>query len=293
MRSRKAYFRARNFLLLLLLFVLFAGCRDSREKDPVIQIDLSAIKKRGKLIAITGYSATSYFIYKGQPMGYEYELLTRLAQHFGVELEIKIDNNFVNMFERLNRGEGDLIAYGLTVTQPRKKLVNFTDFLFTTRQVLVQRRPDNWRTMQADDIEKQLLRNPIDLIGKTVYVKKASAYEERLKNLSQEIGGKILIREVGGDTTTEQLIEEVALGNIDFTVSDQHIAMINQAYYSNLDVNTPISLPQRIAWAIRKTSPDLLSEVNNWIEEMKGKTAFYVIYNKYFKNRRAFVRRLK
>jgi membrane-bound lytic murein transglycosylase F len=300
-------YRKIGFLIGLILsisvFMLF--CQTAEEKSSqtakqmrpaqpkIIHRDLDEIKKRGKLFAITGYSATSYFIYKGQPMGYEYELLTRLAKHLGLELQIEIENNFDVIFDRLNRGDGDIIAYGLTVTRPRKKKVAFTDDLFTTNQVLVQRKPKNWRKMLPHQIEKKLIRDPIDLIGKKVYVKEASSYAMRLRNLSEEIGGDINIVEVGGEITTEELIKQVAEGKIDYTVSDAHIAMINQAYYESIDVDTPISLPQRIAWAVRKNSDSLLTAVNSWIRAMKKDDVFYVIHNKYFENRHAFNRRLK
>jgi len=284
---------ARKYATILVVCLLFS-CQDSRDPNTSISnIDLPQIKQRQKLYALTGYSATSYFIYKGRPMGYEYELLTRLADHLGLELEILIEDNLEQLFRRLNKGESDIIAYGLTITGDRKDLVKFTDYLFTTRQVLVQRKPDKWKQMKLHEIDEKLVRSPLQLIGKKVQVKKASSYEERLKNLSEEIGGKIDVIEAGGDSTTEQLMEAVSTGKIDYTVADQHIALINQAYYQNLDVQTPLSLPQRIAWAVRKKSPKLLNEVNDWIRKMKKETDYYVIYNKYFKNRRAFVHRAK
>jgi membrane-bound lytic murein transglycosylase F len=60
-----------------------------------------------------------------------------------------------------------------------------------------------------------------------------------------------------------------------------------------LDVQTPVSFPQRIAWAVRKKSPKLLVAVNQWINDMKDGVDYYVIYNKYFKNRRAYRERLE
>lgn len=278
-------------LELFSLSLLNLNCHGKQKAS--VPIDLKTIRARGKLKALTGYNATSYFIYKGQPMGYEYELLTLLARHLGLELEIVVENNLEKMFQRLDNGEGDLISFSLTVTRERKKHVDFTDQLFTTRQVLVQRKPPGWRRMKLHEIDNMLIENPIELIGKKVYVVKNSSHFDRLKHLSDEIGGEIKVVTVGGDTTTEQLIEMVSRDRINYTLADRHIALINQAYFNNLDVSVPISLPQRIAWAVRKTSPHLLQLVNQWILEMKKSAAYYVIYNKYFKNRTAFVHRAK
>jgi len=271
------------------------GCQQS-DQNPYgkpVPIDLEQIRQRGKLIAITGYSATTYFVYRGQPMGYDYELLMRLGDFLGLPVEIKIARDLSTMFRMLNAGEGDLLAYYLTVTQNRQKFVDFTESLFTTRQVLVQRKPKNWRQMKLHQIEKKLIRNPINLAGKTIYVLKASAHAQRLRHLEEEIGGNIQLVEVDGDTSSVDLIQMVAEGKIDYTVADEHVAVIFQAYYDNLDISTALSLPQRIAWAVRKTSPQLREKINEWLSQMKRTTDFYVIYNKYYRNRRAFRERIR
>nr|WP_236613981.1 transporter substrate-binding domain-containing protein [Nafulsella turpanensis] len=253
-------------------------------EEPV-KLDLEEIKERGRLIAIVDNSSTSYFIYKGQPMGYEYELLSRLADNLKVDLEIIITSDIEEAFAKLNRGEGDIIAHNLTVTKERQEHIDFTLHHNEVRQVLVQRKPKNWRKMKLHQIEESLIRNPLELGNKTVYVRKASAFYNRLQHLSAEIGEDINIVEDTGDAETEEMIRKVANGEIDYTVADEDVALLNAAYYPNLDVETAISFPQKIAWGVRKSSPELLKAINSWIREMRKETDYYVIYNKYFKNR--------
>jgi membrane-bound lytic murein transglycosylase F len=169
----------------------------------------------------------------------------------------------------------------------------FTVHHHTSRQVLVQRKPDNWRKMMRHQIERDLIRNAIDLEGKTVYVRGGSAYLSRMRNLSDEIGGDINIIEASPEFTTEDLIQLVADGEIDYTIADDNIAELNKAYYSNIDVSTYVSFPQRIAWAVRKNSPQLLEALNTWISKMKEKTEYYAIYDKYYKNRNSYRRRIQ
>jgi membrane-bound lytic murein transglycosylase F len=95
--------------------------------EPLVEIDLPQIKQRGKVIALTAYNANSYFIYKGEPLGFEYELLKLLADHLGIELEIVIVNNLDQIFNKLNEGVGDIIAYNLTITKKRLNKVTFSD----------------------------------------------------------------------------------------------------------------------------------------------------------------------
>jgi len=298
------YFYLRCLVFMLLFAAISTSCRrggnESRDNsaghidypDP-IAFDLEAIKKRGSIVAIVDNSSTGYFLYKGQPMGYEYDLLSLYAKHLGIDLKVKLTKSIDEAFRMLNEGEGDVIAYSLTVTKGRKQFVSFTENHYTTRQVLVQRKPDNWRKMTVDKINDNLIRNQVDLIGKEVHVRNSSSYIERLQNLSHEIGGDIIVLEEEDSAETEELIKRVSQGEFDYTVSDETVAMVNAAYYPNIDVKTPISFPQQISWAVRKNAPNLLASLNEWMRALKKKPTFNVIYKKYFKNNRASRKRAK
>jgi len=289
-------FQFRTILFLIFGLILFSCVKEIKDDPtiitPKISVDLDQIQERGKLVAITGYNAYSYFIYKGQPMGYEYELLKRLAVELEVELEIKIVHNLEKMIETLNDGGGDLIAFNLTVTKERTKAVSFTEHHTLTPQVLIQRKPDNWRQMKLHQIERTLIRSPIDLIGKTLSVRSNSSYVSRLENLSDEIGEDLNIVECLPETSTEDLITKVAEGELNYTVSDKNIAKLYKGYYPILDIDYTISLPQRIAWAVRLNSPKLLNATNEWLRKEKKKNDYYTIYDRYFKNTKGFKRRI-
>lgn len=246
--------------------------------------DLKEIKERGSLKAIVDNSSTGYFIYRGQPMGYEYELMARFARSMDLRLEIVVVNGLEKAFESLNSGEGDIIAFNLTVTRERKKLVAFTHHHSLQHQVLVQRKPEGWRKLKRHELEQSLIRDPIDLIGKEVTVRKNSAFVSRLHNLSDELGDDIVIIEDYEEVQTEELIRKVNDGDIDFTVADENIAKVSATYLPDIDVKTPISFSQQIAWAVRLSSPDLLESTNQWIEKMKKNSDYYVIYKKYYNN---------
>ncbi len=279
-----------RWFLLYLLF--FAGCTWTSNPTaftatPEVTIDLTEIRERGFLQAIVDNNSISYFIYRGQSMGYEYELLQSLTKHLNIDLKIKVISGIEQAIDLLNKGEGDLIAFPLTITKERTAYLSFTDAQFNTCQVLVQKKPANWRRMPPSRIERMMIRNPVDLIGKKVYVMNESSFKERLENLSQEIGGEIIIEEDSATAETESLIEKVAKGEIHLTVTDQTLGMVNSIYFPDLDVNTVLSLPQQIAWAVRKNSPELQAAVNSWLASLKQNGRFKTLYNKYFNNPRS------
>ncbi len=287
----------KKIILGLIIFAL--GCQpqiDQKDKKSGVQNfsrDLDEIKESGTLKALTIYSGTTYFLYKGRPMGFEYELLERFAEDLGVELEMVIAKDENDLIELLQNGDGDLLAYGYTITESRKKLINFTTPLYLSHQVLIQKKPDNWRQMKLHEIKNKLVTNPVQLIGDTISVKKNSSYASRIKNLEYELGEKIYIDTLEGTLSTDKIIKKVADGEVKFTIADENIAFINSSYYPILDISTPLSLSQRIGWAVRKKDTQLLSTVNQWLENAKKTTDYHVIYNKYFKNKRLHNNRVR
>lgn len=283
---------------LLLCCLLFNSCKDykfgseSRNEELLAKRDLAEIQADGKLRALIAYSATSYFLYRGQPMGYEYELLKRLADDLGVELELHLSRDLDEMLNELKKGAVDIVAHGLAITTERKQEVAFAEHLYITEQVLVQRKPEGWRGMTMDEIREAMISDPIQLIGDTISVRKNSSYFKRIRNLSREIGGEIIIDTLNGNFTTDEIIKMVADGKIKYTLADKNLASINASYYPNLDVEVPLSFSQRIAWAVRPGSEELLKATNQWIRREKKQDDYYVIYNKYFKNKRSFKRRV-
>jgi membrane-bound lytic murein transglycosylase F len=145
--------------------------------------------------------------------------------------------------------------------------------------------------MKKHEIENELIKSPSELIGKRIHVKKGSSYLKRLENLSDEIGGDIIIFEESGDVITEELIVMVANKTIEFTVADEDLANVGATYFDNIDVNMPISLPTQVGWAIRKNSVELLVELNKWISELKRKPDFNVLFKKYYDDPKGFKRR--
>lgn len=219
-------------------------------------------------------------------MGFNYELLKAFSDNIGIDLEIITENQLDNAFELLSTGKADLVAIGLTVNSSRKKDILFTEAIDETRQVLVQRKPRNWRSLTADAVNKKLIRNQLDLARKTVYVQTGSSHVERLVSLASELGDSINIIEVPFDS--EKLIQNVADGLIDYTVCDENIALVNATYYRDIDVATPVSFPQNLAWGVRKeNSEKLLRELNRWINSYKRTGSYALLYAKYFRNSRS------
>lgn len=280
-------FKILSITMLLLLF----SCQNEKQVSVATEVSvpysrLDNMREQGKLVAITDYNTTSYFVYKGEPMGFQYELLQSLADYLNVKLEVIVSNDLEETFNYLQEGECDLIATNLTVTKDRSRFLSFSESIAQTRQVLVQRKPEGWKRMRKSTLEKKLLRNQLDLAGKTVYIQKGSVYLNRLASLSDEIGDSINVVELP-NYETEQLIKLVAEGEIEYTVCDEIVGMVNRTYFDNIDIKTAVSFPQKLAWAVRSGDDELKAEVDKWLINFKKTSKYRYTYNKYFKNSRS------
>tara|TARA_B110000046_G_scaffold121613_1_gene128254 strand:- start:31966 stop:32745 length:780 start_codon:yes stop_codon:yes gene_type:complete len=242
-------------LYYIILLVSLSACNyanNSKDSDQNnskdIVFDSAEIKEHKELRALVDYSTTSYFLYRGRPMGFEYELLSRFCEDQELELKIIPIKDLSSIMDSLNSFKGDLIAANLTKTKRRLEYVSFTRPLIRTKQVLVQ------RNNKKDD---SFISHLDELEGKEVIVPKESSFYERLISLSDEIGGEIYATESAQNVTVEELIAKVANSKIDYTIADEHVAKINKAYFRNIHIKNAVSLEQQLGVG----SPQVISRI--------------------------------
>ena len=271
------------FFILTLLLTVSCGLnkRSKQSKSDLSEPlnKLERIKNTGVLKVDVDYNSTNYFVYRGKPMGFKYDMLRALAEDLDVELEISVTNSLFEKFEGLKNGRFDLIAQNLTVTKERLKQINFTIPIYQTKQVLVQ------QAKQNSTVDTVYIKTILDLAEKNIFVQKNSSHFSRLQNLSEEIGSNIEIIE-DSILGVEQLIKQVANGEINYTICDENVAKLNKTYYPNLDVSLSISFEQNIAWAVRKGEDVWKSYLDNWIVSFKKTNKYSYLYHKYFKSPR-------
>lgn len=241
--------------------------------------DLDTIRNSGKLRIIMTYDPASYFIYKGTPMGYSYELAEKFCEDLGLEMEVVLVRDLDRLLSSLRAGKGDLVAHNLTITGMRKLEVDFTDPISYTSQVLVQKKSNG------------SIKNIRELAGKTIHVRSESAYYAQLQKLEISEGIDLRILTVPGFKSTSQLIREVSAGTIAYTVADRNIADANRSLYPDLDFETTVSPIMPLAWATSKQSPVLCSALNKWLASAQTKAFVQVLENKYYREQYTFKQR--
>lgn len=223
----------------------------------------------------TLYSPTSFFIYRNDSLGYDYDLVNRFVTDKGMAMKLEVARSLPQLIDMARRGEIDLIAYEVPVTAEYAEQVLPCGYENITTQVLVQ------PTTGVDP--DSIITDVTQLVGREVWVERDSKYYHRLVNLNSELGGGIRIRPVESDTiVTEDLIEMVASGAVPLTVADSDVAALNGTYFANIDYSMPLSLEQRASWAVAPHRACLADSINSWVESSQPQEAHKELLKRYF-----------
>ena len=255
-------------MAMLIGTIAIAACQSSKGNG-----ETDALKNAlpDTLVVGTLYSPTSFFLFRGDTLGYEYDRIVSFAKSKHIATRFVIGSNLQSLIEQLDSGAIDIIAYEVPITHEYKERVLNCGSENITYQVLVQPKSDSTIT------------NVIQLIGKDVYVEKGSKYEARIRNLDDEIGGGIRIHTIDEDTlTAEDLIEKVATGKLPLTVVNSDIAQLNHTYYHDIDISLQVSFRQRASWAVRSGNRMLADSINAWSASEESGTADKQMLRRYF-----------
>ena len=318
----RVHFKLFIFLFIFLFLASVSSCNrkppslealdyiDRRSNLPIvepIQRDIAQIRQRGTLTVVAPYNSTTYFIYQGEPLGYEYELLQAFAKDLNVALKIVVVTDPKSLLSALNEGEGDIAAARLIPNADNQSVAAFTNALYRTDPVLVQQdeppsqagkgtekaiKPGPADPLPEVEIQARLITNPSQLAGRRVDLPEQSPFKRTLLELSDEISGEIYVVEVGGTIQDEALAQKVARGEVQFTVMQKNLADLKEAEFKNLKVRPILGQTQSVSWAVRKNSPDLLATLNTWIGDKKKTPLLNSLYQKYFIDRRRYLERV-
>lgn len=235
-----------------------------------VQRDWPRIRKAGVLRVLTANSPASYFMWRGELMGFDYDLMRDFAKKHDLRVRMIVKDSASQLFKALQAGEGDVIAASMTVTKKREK----EGWHFSKRYLEVQEQI-------IGDSDDKPFKSIQDLAGRTVVVAPDSAFLGTLKSL-QEQGIDVKIK-LEPDATTEMLMDQVADGDEDLTMADSHLAALESTYRDDIQPLWTLKGTRDIAWGLRGNEPGLMHQLNAYIRHSYHGLFYNVTYNRYFK----------
>ena len=217
---------------------------------------LEQIKSDGQLVVITRNSPTTYYEDVDGPAGLEYEMAKMFANELGVELTLLIPDSLNDLLNKISNNAVHIAAAGLTITKSREKIYRFGPTYQEITEQLVynvaNKRPKKLSQIDNDTLE----------------VVANSSHEERLRYLKKVFPD--LSWKSNRELESEELLQMVSDGIIEYTIADSNELLLNQRFLINLRVAFDISEPQSLAWALPKSDDSsLFLEVQKFFKKIK------------------------
>lgn len=216
---------------------------------------LTKIKDGGVLNVVLLNSASTYFIGSDGPKGFEYDLLNAYSKHLGVKLNITTVNTTKEALEFSKDPQIHIISAALSKTKEREKIYNFGPSYFEAQEQVVCHKKllvDGKFPSSVDDLAKLKISVGTD-----------TGYSETIESLKTQ--GFDINATYTSDYSTEELIAQVDSNEIDCTILDANIYVLNQRYFSNIALAFDVSNRVQQAWILTREIPELKEDMYSWL----------------------------
>jgi membrane-bound lytic murein transglycosylase F len=218
---------------------------------------LERIQESGELRVVTRNSGTTLYEGSDGLTGLEYDLVMLFAEEIGVTPHFILPDSFNEILPIVIKGDAHIAAAGLTATKGRETKIRFgPTYQEITQQVVYlggQRRP----------------RKVEDLIGKRIEVVAGSSFEEELMRLSKEYPE--LNWTARSDLETEEMLQRVEDGSIDYTIADSNTVAVNRRFLHYIRVGFDLTEPQPLAWAMAHAEDaSLYNAMQDFFQRISG-----------------------
>ena len=234
--------------------------------------DLAAIVDTGRLRMATFTGPQTYFLYKGELMGFEYELVKRFAKRHELLLEVVVADSVEGAQSYLEEGRADLVAAAVTATPDRaergwqftRPYMEIDEYLVTSPDVVL------------DDVKAA-----VDLVADGSLVVVANPLTSHWRHATELSQAARAL-----DDSSEEILASVASGEGLATFVDGHLLQVHEALGAELGSSIKLENKASLSWVVRKDQPDLHEALSAFIKDEYRGLHYNLLRRKYFGNER-------
>lgn len=223
-------------------------------------VSLEDVKKAGKLTIATSPDFPPFEYLEGEEIvGIEIEIMEKVAEELGVELEIK-DMAFDSILQAVQAGKYNVGVSGITITPERQKNADFTTPYFMASQAIV--------VMADSDIKTKA-----DLDGKKISVQTGTTAED----YCMKEGYNVNAFEANNDAMLA-----LTTGKVDALVIDNEVAIdLSEKENGKTVVLDEKMTSEPYGFGFAKGSDTLVAEIDKLIKEWIADGTIEAIFDKY------------
>ncbi|HBG16112.1 MAG TPA: basic amino acid ABC transporter substrate-binding protein [Firmicutes bacterium] len=255
---KKKYLFAGLIVLVVVLLVLFVLPRTKKSQQEIIKVGSDAAFAPFEYVDET----------TGELKGFDLDLMRAIGEELGIKVEIQ-NVAWDGIIPGLMGGNYNVIASGMTITEERLEVVNFTDPYINAGQVIVVR------------VNNNSILTKEDLVGKKVAVQISTTGDlEATKMLQEE---DIKISEIKRFNAPPDTFLELKNGGVDAVIIDLAVAAEQIKATPGLYkmAGEPFTF-EEYGFALRKSDTELLAKINKALDNLKANGKYDEIYQEYF-----------
>ena len=232
---------------------------------------LESIKQNGELRVLTLNAATTYYMGSSGETGFEYQLVKMFADSIGVELKMITVDKYADLYPELIFNSGHLAAAGLSEQDGvSSSNIMFSEPYHEVKQQVLYRRGQHKRPKKLDDLNGGLL----EVVDGTSHSQLLGSLQKEYPEMSWR---------TNKDVATEELIELVEEGLVDYILADSHEIALQRRFYPELRIAFDLGEPKQLRWAV-KSSEDksLLHAIDEFFARIKHDGRLEQLVHRYF-----------
>ncbi|WP_073271796.1 MltF family protein [Microbulbifer donghaiensis] len=243
--------------------------------------DWKDIKKSGVVRLLTYNGPTTYFLWKGLLMGFDYDLAVAFAEKHKLQLQVVVVPYDESLVDWLKAGRGDFAGASITITEERKKDgISFTTSYMETPEQVVSNK-------QRAPIEKVQ-----DLAGRTLTLRAYSSFMPTAQAI-KDSGIDVKIKVAPPGMSQSQIFNMVAEGLLDATIADSDNAKIEASLQPDLVTGTLLGDPKPQGWMVVTRNWHLLQNLNKFLKDYRESKEYAQKFKAYFEPNKRFTQRVR
>lgn len=252
--------------IIFTIFLAAAACTKSSGKDDSNnkqEDEKTIITNETIRVGIYVYDTPFLYITNDNITGFDYDIITEIAKVENLQIEF-VPTQFVDLIPSLMSEQIDVIIAGMTITEERQKLMNFSSRYYTSGQgVIVNKDDESIKTID-------------DLIGKSVGVIKATISDTIISGIE---GVNVERFDTGGSALLSLKLNKINAAMLDkisceyYVRNDDNLKMVEAMGFSQEDYGI----------AVRKEDTDLLYKINHGLSEIMSNGIYDKLIEKHLK----------
>lgn len=253
-------------VVLVLALLALGACSNHTASDANSAEQSDALTKSDYVVAVE--PAYIPFVFNNdqhQTDGFDIDVLNAIAKQQNLTFTYK-PYPWKMLFDSLSKGDADIAAAGITITEARKQDMDFSEPYFQSRQMLL---------LGADATK---IESFSQLPSLRLAVKEGTTSDDLVKQLGMTDQTLFL-------SSNYATVKEVLQGNVDAALGDSGVMLYYHSLYPEKKLTTladDTETPEEFGFALRKNQQALMDQLNKGLRAIKADGTYERIYQKWF-----------